>query len=1041
MPVKKISRAKVYKQVKNLAKKLKIPPDNYKSLYRKSTTAFWKGEREKLKNAYINQLRFTKLKDPTLLDNIRLQGYVTEKSTMQQGTLKVKSRVHTVPESLQVGLTEQYAGFMKKFEIEKQIMKLINPVKSENKTMHRITVESIDGKFISTPVLRKGWLGTLDYFIRNYVQPRSSAYEFESFVIKKITLSNISSSLMFGYSRSIKQAHEKWHVFDPVDARTNCMFQSIAVCRNWKSNPALLKDLSKLSQSGMSLKKYVKPTQKNGGDESTLQEICNYTKVPIKLYNNIFEEVKHFEPSEYNYRKDKKGKFVLNKKKEKIKYFKDDIPLYEVQKVGNHCVALLSRKEINKVMPEFKNHDIQPAKNEPNTQDRLISKVRSKRVAHAFNEKIASWDIETSKDSNNRHVPYACSVCWMEGKEQAEKQFWGLGCLVEFLKFIYKDEKFNGYTFYAHNGGKYDINLLVKYALMQQGTWKVSGSKCVELNNAWIGFEICDSQDPEHKISFRDSFRILPMGLEKLCKELNTKHQKLTETVKHSEITLQNYETFPQLKQYLSHDVRGLLEAMIIFNKSVFDELGIDVTKCMTGAGLSKSTFFRKYYNEFKYPVFTLSDEHDKFIRNGYFGGRNECFHLGALPKKIYYYDFTSLYPDVGRCLLPYGRPEEVPLSGCSTLPKGFYGFVKCLARTKDKSAIPKHALIRDGRLTFPVLENWTEVSCFSAEIDYDIYEYKFEQGLQFKKACFMSRFFIDGFEKKASAKGEGKAAMAQCWKIIINSGYGFWGLRTKQRDGVIISEKGSHDYMQYLNTESLISFNEHSDGSMYCRVLKDLPTKDFNVGVASAISSYARLKLWRLLTSIRKVGGEIYYCDTDSVICNINLNDYPGIKQEFQWDGNGSELGSLKNECDEVLEKKLKKLYPNDKAKQQKVYKKLVEGENGSLSFDEGLIEGCKQYGLKKTIIVEGKEHVLDILKLKGYSKSDRALEYSDFESMEQGLEVQQQQFQFRCPKSNYVSETEPFTIQTQVVAKCFRKTYSKGTVYADGTVRPHRI
>jgi hypothetical protein len=49
----------------------------------------------------------------------------------------------------------------------------------------------------------------------------------------------------------------------------------------------------------------------------------------------------------------------------------------------------------------------------------------------------------------------------------------------------------------------------------------------------------------------------------------------------------------------------------------------------------------------------------------------------------------------------------------------------------------------------------------------------------------------------------------------------------------------------------------------------------------------------------------------TDSVICDIDLNDYPEIKKEFQWDGKGTELGSLKNECNDMVEKKLKKLYP----------------------------------------------------------------------------------------------------------------------------------
>ena len=559
-------------------------------------------------------------------------------------------------------------------------------------------------------------------------------------------------------------------------------------------------------------------------------------------------------------------------------------------------------------MPDFKFTNIQSYTNKkPRVDDKMIRKVPTHKIPHKFNHCIAAWDIETTKDPDMNHIPYACSIAWMEGIMQVEQQFWGLDCLTQFLKFLYKDNKFKGYTLYAHNGGKYDINLLMKFALMGQNLWEINGSKCIELNNSWIGFELQEKNEileldergktmARHTIKFKDSMRILPMGLEKLCIELDVEHKKLTETVSHDDITLENYDTFPAMKTYLSHDVRGLLEVMLTFNKSVFDDLKIDVTTCFTGASLSKSTFYRNYYNSNKTPVYTLSDAHDKFIRDGYFGGRVECFKMGKI-EGAYYYDFTSLYPDVGRQHLPYGKPVEVDFKGASHIPhtegeEYFFGFVKCLVRTKDTTAIPKHAVLMNDRLTFPIFKKWTPLQCFSQEIDYDIYEYIFEAGLGFQKRCFMCKFFTDGFQKKAEAKADGQPAMAQAHKIIINSGYGFWGLRTQDRDGVIICDKNNGDYLEYLNSERLVNMRENEDGSLFCRVLKNLKVTDFNVGIASAISSYARLKLHSLLTDIRAVGGDVYYCDTDSVICNINLNDHPELKEKHQWDGDGTELG-----------------------------------------------------------------------------------------------------------------------------------------------------
>ena len=141
------------------------------------------------------------------------------------------------------------------------------------------------------------------------------------------------------------------------------------------------------------------------------------------------------------------------------------------------------------------------------------------------------------------------------------------------------------------------------------------------------------------------------------------------------------------------------------------------------------------------------------------------------------------------------------------------------------------------------------------------------------------------------------------------------------------------------------------------------------------------------------------------------------------------------------MVEKKLKKIFPDSKEAQKRAFGELAATEGGNLSFDEGLITGCKQYGLRKSITVDGTVHEIEILKCKGYSQKDKPLNYSDFELLEAGGRFSQKQMQFRCPKSNYVSETDAFTIRTQHVNKSFRKIYTKGEVLDTGTVVPHEI
>ena len=132
----------------------------------------------------------------------------------------------------------------------------------------------------------------------------------------------------------MKIAHEKWHIVDPVNARTSCVFHSLSTCRNWKSNPILLQGTeeanTKRAISARDLKTGVNnmlaledsPIIKEGGDDDAIQSICNYVNTPTTLYNNLFGKIKQFNPTEYNYMKlkSKKGEPVVYSKTQK--YFK-----------------------------------------------------------------------------------------------------------------------------------------------------------------------------------------------------------------------------------------------------------------------------------------------------------------------------------------------------------------------------------------------------------------------------------------------------------------------------------------------------------------------------------------------------------------------------------------------------------------------------------------------------------------------------------------------------------------------------------------------
>ena len=129
------------------------------------------------------------------------------------------------------------------------------------------------------------------------------------------------------------------------------------------------------------------------------------------------------------------------------------------------------------------------------------------------------------------------------------------------------------------------------------------------------------------------------------------------------------------------------------------------------------------------------------------------------------------------------------------------------------------------------------------------------------------------------------------------------------------------------------------------------------------------------------------------------------------------------------------------NKRKRETLFNELLKKENGNMHFESCILTGCKQYSLSKDISVEGDIIHVEVCKLKGYSKKGKKLTHDDFRTLDEGKLIKQKQMQFHCPKSNYVSETEQFTIKTAYVNKKFRQTYSKGVVETDKSITPLRI
>lgn len=683
-----------------------------------------------------------------------------------------------------------------------------------------------------------------------------------------------------------------------------------------------------------------------------------------------------------------------------------------------------------------------------------------RRQINPINNKIATYDFEATPNGNNgKFITYRASISYNVLDENDNfikietKSFGGKGTIRKMMKWLYENRKMmSGYTLYAHNAGKFDLLLILgEYILENDEYWKIDTESLIVLNSAYLNlilFSGDETGNDVYTLALKDSYRLLPQSLDKLCKEFNVPHKKMSGAVDFNEMNVENcfggYVKDANPRDvfssdlfrlelgnvvYCNWDTIGLLEVMNKFKNDIYENLDyVNITDCLTGASLSKKNYFLSYYDGINRPIYTLNEEYDEFCRNGYFGGRNEAFYIGEKVGKIYYNDFTSLYPDVGRKRLPYGKPtrwtkKEVDKwnnrlkSGKNTRP--IIGIVRVIAKTKNFDILPIHAIKMDGKLMFPHLEKPTELYLWYNELLYgkslDAYDYELLDAISFGDVFgikkneedtfwdngILSEFFNDAFKKKGKAKAEGKLALAQCYKIIANSGYGFWGLNARGdnnegRDGMEILKCDDDSFWDLLNKGYVSNMNKVGKYTMV-RTSKPLPVKDFNVSVAAAICSEARIKLHKYMMAIRKVGGKLLYADTDSCISDVDITQYPEIMKEFCWDGNGDDLGSMKNEAVEKLEKYFKSkvikenpLLDEDDPKIKKMMKnhmKLqLEADGGDYYFDKGIIAGCKQYCLKKTTYDGG---YIEASAAKGVA---RKLNYEDFHHLLYGSKMEEQ-------------------------------------------------
>lgn len=502
-------------------------------------------------------------------------------------------------------------------------------------------------------------------------------------------------------------------------------------------------------------------------------------------------------------------------------------------------------------------------------------------------KKFLVIDIESKKDASRTEAgftrPFMVGV--YDGESYHEfrdkrpgsgdwrrRYFWEGGCVDQAMRFILS-AKYRGHQIYAHNAGRFDYLFLLPW-LMYEGERLGYRFTIIPVSSSIQLMDIRKNGDEWGRWRFLDSYKLIPIGLDKAAKSFG-----LPGKVEHN---LGLHEMDPHWSVYLKQDCVALYQVLEKFHDYVENVLLGEVG--ITAPATSVKLFRRRYLKG----TYTREQETHEFVREGYVGGRVEVFRREGTGLR--YYDINSSYPAAMLEAMPAGIATKVEGEPPRWLQEEQIGFIRAKVTVPEDVIIPPlplkchtdeaHAKHANGKLIFPVgrltgvwewdeLRNAVEAGCTIEE---------WQESVWYPKVHLFTDFVHDLYKYRDKSDPKYDPGLADVVKILLNSAYGKFGMKTLRRqihrwDDPNLpedSKPAGH------NPESPIWYSEKTVDADYI-----MPQ------ISARVTALARLRLWRFMADAMRRGGNLYYCDTDSIITDVFLES-------------STALGALKDELPE---------------------------------------------------------------------------------------------------------------------------------------------
>ena len=320
--------------------------------------------------------------------------------------------------------------------------------------------------------------------------------------------------------------------------------------------------------------------------------------------------------------------------------------------------------------------------------------------------------------------------------------------------------------------------------------------------------------------------------------------------------------------EYAKQDVQVLIDAVTGWVRFLTDHDFGGFAPTLAGQSM------RTYRHRFMPSRILVHDRAEalRLERESYHGGRVEPFFVGRYEKPVYKLDINSMYPAVmasGMFPARFAYHHTNPRAAVIHAALAEYSSI---ARVQIHTDTPLYPVRHAGKLIFPVgrfpavLAGPELIEAFGRghiEIVREIAVYEPEP--------LFAGFVETLYGLRLDAKQAGHAVRAGQFKLLMNSLYGKFGQSGKVWEHVADIDDLSARAWLDVNVDTGERTSYRQLGGIVQEASKETESRDSAPAIASYVTSYARVLLWRLIEMAGRAN--VLYVDTDSLFVNGDGN------------------------------------------------------------------------------------------------------------------------------------------------------------------------